>query len=124
MYFKPRYQFGIGIPNEDANGTVAKFTLRDISVGVPIRTCTDDELENIPAYEIISPLLWDPSRKVHAEYEMATQQGDNISRYQRVNIDMGEQSKRATRRVNILYMWEDSTEEILLPMLRHSDIFS
>ena len=74
IHFDPRYQFGIVITNEDANDTLVKFNIRCIDAGVPVRNPTDEELETLPIYEITSSLFWDPSRKLLAKNEMATQQ--------------------------------------------------
>ena len=89
MNFYPRSQIGIVLPNEDANNNVVKFTLRGIVTGVTIRTPSDEDLYTLPVYEITRSLFWDLSRKFQAENEMATQQGENISREQRVILYRG-----------------------------------
>ena len=100
---------------------VIKFTLRGIDAGIPNRTPSDEDMDNIPVYDIISPLFWDLYRKLHVGNVLATQQGDNISREQRVIINSGGRRERETRQVNTLAMWSESTDHILLQMLRHSD---
>ena len=57
-----------------------KFIIRGISEGIPIRTHMCGELDALPVYKITITLFWDPSRKLNAENEMATQQGANISK--------------------------------------------
>ena len=80
---------------------MVKFTIRGIAEGIPIRTHRCGELDALPVYEITSPLFWDPSRKLHTENEMATQQGANISKEQQVIILPEERHGGDTRQVNI-----------------------
>ena len=58
MHFRSVSEFGIDISNEYANNNVVIFTIRAISVGVPIRTPSNEDLDTLPIYEITSPLFW------------------------------------------------------------------
>ena len=55
---------------------------------------------------------------------MATQQGDTISREKWIIIDRVLCHKRETRQVNLSSVLEESTDDLWLPMLRHSDSLS
>ena len=67
IQFDPRSQFFIVLLNKDDNDTVVKFMLQGIADGFIIRNFHDEELENLSVYEIIFTLLWDPTRKLHAD---------------------------------------------------------
>ena len=67
MQFDTRSHFGIVLPNEDDNDTLLNLTLIVIDVGVPIRTPSNEGIENISMYKITSPLFCDLSRKFHAK---------------------------------------------------------
>ena len=66
IQFDPIYQFNIVLLNEDNNYTIINLTLRGITAGFNIKTPSDEELENLPVYDIASDLFWDPTRKFHA----------------------------------------------------------
>ena len=59
MKFDPISQFGIVLPNEDANDTIIKLTLWGITSGVKIRTPSYEEMDTLPVYDINSSLFWD-----------------------------------------------------------------
>ena len=67
MDFDPESHFGIVLPDQDVNNSIIKCMLRGVAARVNIRTPSDEEMENLPMYEITSPLFWDPMRKLHAE---------------------------------------------------------
>ena len=77
--------------------------LRCIATGVTIRTTINEDLDTLPVYDITSPMFWDTT-------------GDTNKRQQLID-SRGEQRKGETRRVNLLAMWEESTNNLLIPTL-------
>ena len=121
MKFGTRYQFGIFLPNKEDNDTIIKFTLWGIATGATIRNPRNKYLDTLPVYKIKIPLFWDTAIKSHAKNKEAVHKGAAINKRRWLIVVRGKQHEGENRSVNILDMWLEYADNLLMPMMCLSD---
>ena len=110
--------FGIVLQSEEYGRLVVPFTIDGASSGFSISSPDDDELEELPIFEITSSLHWDPSSNSHAENEARSQKQRDFEAHDRAMFASRENRRlRGGRRVNLSAAWSRPTDSRLVSIV-------
>ena len=113
--------FGLVLEDGEHGRLVIPFTLDGVSGGFSITSPDDEELDQLPIYEITSSLHWDPNSEDHAKTEARSQKQRDFEAHDRILFASKENKQLKNRRVNLSAVWTRPTDSRLVATIAPGD---